>query len=110
VSLLHWAAGRDLTATWFSGQAAAMVSASPRRLGAALGVTIDDYRLAGFGRFYAARQPVGVPAPLGGEVASFGRISSLGRLRPYAFPIGGLGPVGSTFTHDQCLLSRPAGP
>ncbi len=100
MSLLRWAAGRDLTATWFNGQAAAMLSASPRLLGAALGVAIDDYRLADFGRFYAARQPVVVPAPLGGEVAAFGRISSLGRLRPYAFPIGGLGPGGFVDAYD----------
>jgi kumamolisin len=107
VPLLGWASARGLSATWFSGQPVAMLSASPERLGEAFGVTIDDFRLTGYGRFYAARRPALVPAALRGEVAAIGRISSLGRPRAYAFPIGGLGPGGFVDAyHARPLWSR----
>ena len=72
----------------------------PRSLGRALGTTIDDYRLPGFGRFYAARSPARVPDVLGGSVSAIGRISSLGRVHPEATPIVGLGPGGFVDAYD----------
>ncbi len=103
-SLLSWAARRGLRATWFAGQPAAMLAARPAPLGNALGVRIDDFRLPGYGVFYAARGTGHVPATLDGEVAAVGRITSLGREQPDGVPVGpatgGLAPGGFADTYD----------
>ena len=64
-ALLSWAVRAGLRATWFAGQPAAMLTARPAVLGAALGVRIDDFRLPGYGVFYASRASGHVPARLG---------------------------------------------
>ena len=76
-ALLGWAARAGLRATWFAGQPTAMLTARPAVLGAALGVRIDDFRLPGYGVFYASRGSGHVPAPAGRR----GR-----RGRPYHVP------------------------
>jgi kumamolisin len=103
-ALLSWAARAGLRATWFAGQPAAMLTARPAVLGAALGVRIDDFRLPGYGVFYASRGSGHVPARLDGEVTGVGRITSLGQVHPAGVPVGsavgGLSPGGFANTYD----------
>ena len=91
--------------TWFSGESTAIMMARPALLARALGTRIDDYRLNGYGRFYAARGSVTVPLSLRSEVAAFGRISSLGELHAEGIPaegipVVGLGPGGFLDAYD----------
>jgi kumamolisin len=103
-ALLSWAARAGLRATWFTGQPAAMLTARPAVLGPALGVRIDDFRLPGYGVFYASRGSGHVPARLDGEVTGVGRITSLGQVHPAGVPagpaVGGLSPGGFANTYD----------
>ncbi|MCW2910367.1 MAG: Peptidase [Actinomycetia bacterium] len=103
-SLLSWAARAGLRATWFAGQPTAMLAAPPAVLGHALGVRIDDFRLPGYGVFYASRGSGHVPAPVNGQVTGIGRITSLGQVHPGGAPagpsVGGLGPGGFVRTYD----------
>jgi len=103
-ALLSWAARAGLRATWFAGQPAAMLTARPAVLGPALGVRIDDFRLPGYGVFYASRGSGHVPARLDGEVTGVGRITSLGQVHPAGVPagpaVGGLSPGGFANTYD----------
>jgi kumamolisin len=81
-----------------------MLAGSPAVLGHALGVRIDDFRLPGYGVFYASQGGGHVPAPRSGEVTGLGRITSFGEIRPQGVPvgpaIGGLGPGGFASTYD----------
>jgi kumamolisin len=103
-SLLRWAAHAGLRGTWFAGQPTGMLAGPPAVLGHALGVRIDDFRLPGYGVFYASRGGGHVPAPLSGQVTGLGRITSFGEIRPQGVPvgpaIGGLGPGGFASTYD----------
>ena len=103
-ALLGWAAREGLRAAWFAGQPTAMLAARPAVLGPALGVRIDDFRLPGYGVFYASPGRGHVPAALDGEVAGVGRITSLGQVHPVGVPagpaVGGLGPGGFASTYD----------
>ena len=103
-ALLSWAARAGLRATWFAGQPTAMLTARPAVLGPALGVRIDDFRLPGYGVFYASRGSGRVPARLDGEVTGVGRITSLGQVHPAGVPagpaVGGLSPGGFASTYD----------
>jgi kumamolisin len=103
-ALLSWAARAGLRATWFAGQPSAMLTARPAVLGPALGVRIDDFRLPGYGVFYASRGSGHVPARLDGEVTGVGRITSLGQVHPAGVPagpaVGGLSPGGFANTYD----------
>jgi kumamolisin len=103
-SLLRWAAHAGLRGTWFAGQPTGMLAGSPAVLGHALGVRIDDFRLPGYGVFYASRDGGHVPAPLSGEVTGIGRITSLGGIRPQGVPagpaVGGLAPGGFASTYN----------
>ncbi len=103
--LLRWAARHGLRATWFPGQPTVLLAASPAVLGRALGVHIDDFRLAGHGVFYASRQTGQVPVSLRGEVTALGRISSFGQVQPVGVqpegvPVGGLSPGGFASAYD----------
>ena len=96
---LRWATQHGVRASWLPGQMTALVSARPSVLARALGTVIDDYRLPGFPRFYAAVGTVTVPESLRSEVSAFGRISSLADLhaegtRVDGIPVVGLGPGG----------------
>lgn len=106
-ALRHWARQRGLPVEWLRTAAAAVLRGRAGTLAQALGVAIDEYRLAGFGRFYAARTGPPVPAPLRATVASIGRVSSLGRvhpdrgrMRPDGSAIVGLGPGGFVDAYD----------
>jgi len=103
-AVLAWAARHGLRATWFTGQPTVLLAAPPAILGRALGVRIDDFRLAGFGVFYASRGTSHVPALLRGEVAGLGRISSFGQVkaagRQQGVPVGGLAPGGFADAYD----------
>lgn len=106
-ALRRWARGRALSVAWLPAAQAAVLSGRPEMLGRALGVSIDDYRLAGLGHFYAARADPQVPMPLRSTVASIGRVSSFGQVhteRPQAQAGGnaivGLGPGGFVDAYD----------
>ncbi|HEX4220134.1 MAG TPA: S53 family peptidase [Acidimicrobiales bacterium] len=102
-ALIRWCKRTHLAITWVRGNSAGMVSGSAEALGRALGVSIDNYELAGFGRFYAAHARPLVPPSLRGEVQAFGRISSLGQVHPevpVTVPIVGLGPGGFIDAYD----------
>ena len=52
--LQRWAKARDLSLQWYVGHQVAIVAGEPARLGAALGVRIDDYRSPDGQVFYSA--------------------------------------------------------
>lgn len=113
VALLRWGVGRGLRATWFTGQPTALLAASPAVLGRALGVRIDDFRLPGYGVFYASRGTSHIPAALHSEVAALGRISSFGQVHTVSqahntesVPVGGLAPGGFVKAYDIGPLWR----
>jgi kumamolisin len=99
-AVLRWAAQRGLRATWFPGQPTVLLAAPPAILGRALGVRIDDFRLAGQGVFYASRGTSHVPALLRREVAAVGRVSSFGQVHTEGIPVGGLAPGGFADAYD----------
>jgi kumamolisin len=92
-AVLRWAAQHGLHATWFPGQPTVLLMAPPAILGPALGVRIDDFRLAGRGVFYASTGNSNVPALLRREVTALGRISSFGQVHTEGIPVGGLAPI-----------------
>ena len=115
VALLRWGVGRRLRATWFTGQPTALLAASPAVLGRALGVRIDDFRLPGYGVFYASRGTGHIPAALHSEVAALGRISSFGQVHTASqvrntesVPVRGLAPGGSPRRMTSGRCGEPA--
>jgi kumamolisin len=104
-TLIRWAAHDRLNVTWDAGQAWALVSGRPARLGRALKVTIDDFRFGAGRLFYAARLAPMVPNAVRGEVVAMGGISSITDLAPDEVPASGFLPAGVLKAYDAAPLS-----
>ena len=103
-ALLAWATTQRLHAQWFVGRSVAELSASPGRLGAALGVKIDDFRAPDGQRFYAATTQPGVPAALYRVVSSVGRVSDYQGISSAYVGNGGLDPSALVQAYDASPL------
>lgn len=102
--LVRWAEAHDLKVQWYVGHSVASLTGTPSRLGAALGVHIDDYRAPNGQKFYSAvRQPV-VPSTLARVVADVGRVSNYEGNQDYYVPGTGLLPQGMLQAYDASPL------
>ena len=73
-ALESWAAARNLSVRWQTGEAWAIVEGPPRVLADAFDVEVHDYRGTHGQVFYASGRQPDVPAVLRGHVAGLGRI------------------------------------
>ena len=104
--LARWADGRGLVAHFYPHQPTVLLYGPPGKLGAALGVKIDDFESRSGERFYAAEELARVPASLRTVVAGIGRVTSYGQLHDEYVPGRGLSPKGFLDAYDAEPLVR----
>ncbi|HTW10764.1 MAG TPA: S53 family peptidase, partial [Acidimicrobiales bacterium] len=101
-----WAQRQHLQVQWYAGKSVAVISGPPARLGAALGVKIDDYTSPTGQRFYAATRQAMVPSALRGVVAAVGRISDYKDFSDAYVQPGGLSPTALMRAYDATPLRQ----
>jgi kumamolisin len=97
-----------LALQWYADHTVAVVAATPARLGAALGVRIDDYQSPQGQRFYSATTQPSVPMVIAHEVSGIGRVTDYQDFHDDYVPLGGLTPSGLVQAYDATGL-RAAG-
>ncbi len=102
--LQRWAKANGLGLQWYVGHQVAIVAGEPARLGAALGVSIDDYRSPDGQVFYSATVPPAVPPALAHQVQDIGRVSDYKDYHDDYVPAGGLTPQGLVEAYDATPL------
>jgi kumamolisin len=99
-----WATHHHLSIEWYAGHAVAVFSATPARLGAALRVSINDYRSPQGQLFYSATRQPSVPGALAHQIDSIGRLSDYKGYHDDYVPAGGLTPTGLVQAYDATEL------
>ena len=102
--LQRWAKIHGLGLQWYVGHQVAIVAGKPVRLGAALGVSIDDYRSPDGQVFYSATVQPTVPTALAHQVQGIGRVSDYKDFHDDYVPAGGLTPQGLVQAYDATPL------
>ena len=100
----RWAAGHDLTASFYAGSKVAVLDGSASEVGRAFKVEVDQFRAPGGEHFLAAKRLPRTPAGLKAYISGVGRISSYEGWQDDYVPGGGLTPPGLLEAYDATPL------